>query len=144
MLEFELSFEVERFREAIDRYVDTFKKDIEEEIRRLALSLLVRVKARTPVLTGRLQNSWHTVLPGEHDTYVYSNNLGQTFDGSMGVSAEDGLVVEGFVGTNVPYAIYIEAGHSRKAPTGMLAISVAEMTGELEAAVERALKGKSF
>ena len=96
------------------------------------------VKARNVDLT----RSWGTALAGYAQgsltpTSIIPASLGGAFQ-SAGENTTVG-VVEAWVGTNVEYAIYIEAGHSRKAPQGMVAISVAEMTGALERAVEQAL-----
>jgi hypothetical protein len=138
-----LDFEAARFNASLAIYLQEFKETAATEIGRLALDLLGRVKARTPVDTQRLKNSFHAVLPGQVDNYTYSDNKGRSFDGTLTSHrwAElSNAAVEAVVGSNVPYAIYLEAGHSRKAPTGMLAISVAELAGRMEAVVEIAAK----
>jgi len=144
--DFELTIEAGVFEQEVVGYLHALNKNIEEEMVRLAEDLLRRVRMRTPILTGRLYNSWHIIKPGEMDSYEYSDFTGRSFDGalSVGHAESDEMVIESFVGTNVPYAILIEAGHSRKAPSGMLAISIAEITGGLEKAAEDALNRTTF
>lgn len=146
--------EVGQFNAAWARYTATVNANMAQEVTRVALDLLARIQKKTPVDTGRLRASFHAVLPGETDRYTYQDKEGRTFNGSLGVKGDsvalgdwvlgrgDGKV-GAVVGTNVDYAIYIEAGHSRKAPNGMVAISVAELTGALERAVARALEQAS-
>jgi hypothetical protein len=107
----------------------------QEALLSIALELLRRISMRTPVKTGRLRNSFHLVEPGQTDSYQYNNDLGQTFDGTLSEEGAPGPL-EVLVGTNVLYALAIEAGHSRQAPQGMVAISVAEMQGALEAKLQ--------
>lgn len=139
-----LEFEAARFNASLAIYLQEFRQTAATEIGRLALDLLGRVQARTPVDTQRLKNSFHAVLPGQVDNYTYSDNQGHTFDGTLTNHRWAELsdrVIEAIVGSGgVKYSIFIEAGHSRKAPTGMLSISVAELAGRLEAVVEMAAR----
>lgn len=141
-----VEFETERFNESLKEYVNVFRRDLEETIRVVSLELLSRIQRRTPVATGRLRNSFHAVMPGETDTYVYADNRGRTFWGALDEHShaqDDNEVIEAVVGTNVPYALFIEAGHSRQAPNGMVAISRAEMASVFEAMIEKALEDRT-
>lgn len=134
--------ETERFNAALTQFVIATRGHLRLHLTTLALDLVTRIKYRTPVLTGRLRNSFHAVLPGKTDIYFYSDLYGKTFDGTLREhphAQDDDQAMEAVVGTNVEYAIYIEAGHSRKAPNGMVAVSLAELSGALEAAVEKAM-----
>jgi len=138
-----LEFNAELFNAAMQEYVETFRKNAEFEIQNLALELLTKVERRTPVATGRLQNSFHVIMPGETDSYQYEDHQGHSFDGVLHDHPHAELsdtVIEAVVGSNVPYALRVEAGSSKQAPQGMMAISVAEMMGKLEAAVEKELR----
>jgi phage gpG-like protein len=137
-----VEFELGRFNQSLDRYLQVVQPNVHDAVRTVALDLLARIKQRTPVDTGRLRNSFHAVMPGQTDNYSYSDREGRGYDGSLGVTPKVSVLkgeVEAVVGTNVDYAIFIEAGHSRKAPRGMVAVSVLELTGALEKAVEAAL-----
>lgn len=134
--------ETERFNAALTQFITATRGHIRFELTALALQLNTRIKYRTPVRTGRLRNSFHAVLPGSSDTYFYSDLHGKSFNGVLYEhprAQDDDQAIEAVVGTNVDYAIYIEAGHSRQAPNGMVAVSLAEMAGALEAAVEKAM-----
>ena len=139
-----VEIEVERFNLALTAYVNEFHREVEQTVRQVSNELLYRIRRRTPVDTRRLQNSFHAVMPGEIDTYTYTDDLGRSFDGTLTEhphAENTDETIEAIVGTNVPYAIYIEAGHSRQAPNGMVAISRAEMASTLEALVARAIGG---
>lgn len=149
-----VDLDIAAFNKSLDRYVSTLGPDVVEAVKKLALELLRRIQMKTPTRTGRLKASFHAVLPGEQDRYRYQDLKGHSFDGSTGLTAQGAslrdwimggtnVTIEAIVGTNVDYAIFIEAGHSRKAPNGMVAISVAEMTGALDQAVEAALNNAS-
>jgi hypothetical protein len=107
---------------------------IEEELLKHAFEFLRRVQVRTPVRTGRARNSWHLIKPESEDLYQYTDNHGTSFDGTLSDGHTDPL--EAVVGSNVPYMIALEAGHSRQAPNGMVAITLAELSGALEARLE--------
>jgi len=144
-----LELDVEMFNASMKEYVETFRKNAEFEVQNLALELLGKIERRTPTVTHRLQNSFHVIMPGETDSYQFEDAEGHSFDGVLHdhphaeLSDEVIEAVVGSSGTAVPYNIIIEAGHSAKAPHGMMAISFAEMAGRLEAAIAKEM-GKGF
>jgi hypothetical protein len=98
-----------------------------------------RIAMKTPVDTGRARASWHVVPPGtETDHHQYQDLHGQTFDGSL--AGESTGPMESIVGTNVEYMIFLEAGHSRQAPEGMVMLSLMEMRGLLAKMIEDTVK----
>jgi len=110
---------------------------MEEELKKIAFEMLARIAARTPVKTGRARNSWHVIGPNEQDSYSYSDDQGHAFDGSTGDAAGP---LEAIVTSNVPYMLSLEAGHSRQAPHGMVAVTIAEFHDALNARVEAILR----
>jgi len=138
------------FNGALERYLVAFKTGAEDAVIKTALELLGRIQMKTPTDTFRCKNSFHAVLPGQRDNhFAYKDILGKTWEGALGEAAARDVIrgeYEAIVGTNVFYAIFLEAGHSRQAPSGMVAVSVAEMTSALDAAVEKALNeaGQGF
>lgn len=101
-----------------------------------------QVKARTPVRTRRLQTSIH-VVESSPDSYPYTDDRGRSFDGALTtIPVDDDEVV---VGTNVPYAIYVEAGTVNMAPRGMFATTEVEIAPDLavrmNAVLERLWRG---
>ena len=89
-----------------------------------------RVKIRTPVRTRRLQTSIHGV-ESSPDSYPYTDDKGRSFEGALSTGPVDDDEV--IVGTNVPYAIYVEGGTSSSnyRPTGMFAVTETEIAPDL-------------
>ena len=108
-----------------------------EEFLRFVFEAERRIIMRTPVRTGRAKNSWHTVKGNEPDAFQYTDNEGNAFDGALGLPAGDPW--EAVVGSNVVYMIALEAGHSRQAPNGMVAITLAEIEGGLDRRLDQIL-----
>jgi len=76
------------------------------------LEFMVRVKARTPVRTGHLQNSWGAIKR-QSDVEIYNT---------------------------ADYAEHVEYGTDRQAPRGMLRATLLEMPEIMAIAAERAKK----
>lgn len=131
--------EMSRFNAGITRFISRFSPNVSALVRAHGLDLLARIQARTPRRTGRLANSFHMIPPNSRlFRFTYADSTGRSFEGSLeGVTTGPFEVV---VGTNVEYAPAIEAGHSRQAPQGMVAVSVREKSTELEAAIAQAVR----
>jgi len=127
--------EAERFVAALAIFHDLVGGNVDRLVTAHALDYQMRVQMRTPVRTGRLRNSIHTVPPNSSDTFSYRDNTGRSFSGALGVRTGPG---EAVVGTNVEYAAAIEAGWSRQAPSGMFALAFKEKTSDLEREIEAA------
>jgi len=89
------------------------RETMNDTLRTVALDFERRAADKTPVGdTGRAKGGWRT------------KKAGKFWD-----------VVNG-----VPYIVPLEFGHSRQAPAGMVRVSIAELTGDDVAAVEKALR----
>ena len=121
-----------RLSRAIQAMVISLDADANDAVTAVGLTLLFKVQAKTPVDTGRLRASWHMIPPNsQSDPFSnYQDLLGRTFLGNL--QAPRTGPGEVIVGTNVPYGIFIEAGHSIQAPRGMLSVSMIEIFGQLE------------
>jgi len=109
----------------VQLYLKALESTLPPFIHVFAVNLVRRIQQRTPVLTRRLQNSFHVVPPNtSSDTFSYADDRGHTFSGGLQGSTGP---FEAMVGTNVPYGWLIESGSSRKAPTGMVGVSVGEV-----------------
>ena len=129
------------FRAGLARFWQRFGGTLTPLVTAHALDLQRRIQLRTPVRTSRLRNSIHTVPPNSRgDGFAYGDNTGRQFNGALNRGAVMTGPYEAIVGTNVEYALAIEAGHSRQAPHGMFAVSVREKAGALDAEVERRLR----
>jgi hypothetical protein len=125
-----VSVEAHRLTEAFKRLNDAGVL-MQKDVVAFAAEATQRIAMRTPVDTGRARASWHMVPPNTSaDGFEYSDRHGEHFDGSLeGVQTGP---MEAVVGTNVQYMIYLEAGHSRQAPNGMVALTLQELRGRLE------------
>ena len=136
-----IEFEVVQFGQSLARFWEATHAGFMSTVVELAMDLLARIQMRTPVDTGRARNSWHLIRPGTTtDSFVYTDGKGKGYDGGLGQVGMTG--VQAGVGTNVVYMINLEAGHSRQAPGGMVAISVQELRGALDAKVAEVLKAR--
>lgn len=99
--------------------------------KRIALDLLRRIVFKTPVDTGRARGNWQT------STGEGNNRALERLDPSgnnalaQGVSAVSAAQPYGLITifNNVEYIRFLEMGSSRQAPTGMVAVSLAEVRG---------------
>lgn len=120
MSELAFNLEVDAWARALDIDVTTFAKSV-------ALDLTTKIIERTPVLTGTAQNNWN-VSDKAPDLTV--REVGQTRPAaSLGEPPY-------FIANNLPYIVPLENGHSKQAPSGMVAVSLAEMAARIEATVE--------
>lgn len=136
-----VDIELTQFNAALERYLQVVPQDVGTAVETLAFDLEGRVKLRSAVDTGRLRASIHTRLPGTRSGYTYRDTQGRSFDGTLDTAPASPLtgVIEAVVGTNVGYAPVIEANGGKATAPGMWRVSIAEMRGELDRAVERVL-----
>lgn len=120
--------DVAAFEAAARDFLDTVIIVVQLEQWAVAELFMQRVKLRTPVRTGRLQASIHVVKTSP-DSYPYVDYTGRSFDGSLSTGPVDGDEV--IVGTNVPYAIYVEGGAQGREPRGMFATTEVEIAPDL-------------
>lgn len=135
--EIKVSVAIEKFNAALIKYISVLQTDVSKTVAQSAFKLEAMMKRRCPVDTGRLRASIHTTLFNQTPAFSYSDKKGNTFDGSFGHAPKTALTA--LVGTNVEYAIYIEAGHSGQAPAGFARISLEELHGGLLSAVKAEL-----
>jgi hypothetical protein len=153
--------EVARFNATATIYIRTFQLSTQTAIKKLAFELEGRVKERTPVDTGRLRASIHTVLYGEGRAFAYSaSSLSKSEQGRVRAQAKAGGVkapriaktsfdgtlqtvprtpYEAVVGTNVNYAKYLEHGSSKMAPRAMFRFGLMSLRGSMRYAIAREL-----
>ena len=123
-----------KFRTDLKRFSQLVEKDVGTVRRRVAKALYEKTSRRTPVDTGRLRASWALSdgTPSNYTAPVGASGLGPvtaTFSNPFEAS---------YLVNNLPYVLPIEfGGHSRKAPAGMVRISIAEVDAELKSVLER-------
>lgn len=133
----DVAVEVQSFVTSLELFRQLIGANADDLVMAHALDLQARIQMRCPVLTGRLRNSFHVIPPNTSgDRFRYTDSTGRSFNGAL--DGERTGPGEAVVGTNVPYALAIEAGGSRQAPQGMVAVSVKEKTDELDKELEAA------
>jgi len=98
-------------------------------VQKIALDLLGRVVMRTPVDSGRLRANW-SVSINYRDMNIreVDDKLGSgTIAAGRATIASMKVPQVVYLQNNLPYVSAIENGHSRQAPIGMLAVSLAEL-----------------
>lgn len=110
--------------------LDRFLRDATlEATKKIAMEVLSRVVLKSPVDTGRFRGNW-TVSLNTPDLSVTDG-----VDPSGGTTiARGSSVITGmrepkvvYVANNLPYAERLENGHSKQAPAGMVAVTLAEL-----------------
>lgn len=119
-------------------------------VRKVSLEVLRRVVLKTPVDTGRARGSWQTTVNRppieEKEVASYTKQTGETVSGyTRGKRGTDktgsrvinqGLLVltnyrlgqTVFISSNLSYIEALEHGHSKQAPAGMVAVTLAELS----------------
>ena len=121
MTGFTFAADLAAFAEAIDVDLDTVHERVIHDIHN-------RVTMRTPVDTGRARASWQ-ITTGAPSNFVPA-------PGTYGpppppatppMSIKDTV----YITNNIPYIEYLENGTSDQSPTGMVAITLAEIEAEI-------------
>jgi len=120
------------FANQIDVEFEGNLKQLRLVIRRIALQALEKVVNRTPVDTGRARGNWFVQIgsAGFEVTTDTDKNGNVTISRGASVIAtyadsDDFPVIS--IYNNLPYINRLEHGHSKQAPAGMVAITVAEL-----------------
>lgn len=103
---------------------DTQPEEVTTIVRRLTLEALRRIVLRTPVKTGRAQNSWQTTIGAPTNDDV---RLADPISAGEAVLQALPHFEAAHVGSNVPYILPLENGHSQRSADGMVAVTVEEL-----------------
>ncbi len=106
---------------------------------RFAVEIFTGVVKRTPVDTGRARSGWQIAI-GEIPTGNPPSSMAApsiSFDRRRlnfvpGVSGIETV----FIVNNVDYIVFLEAGHSRQSPHGMVAVTMAGIQGRIDAIIK--------
>ena len=142
-----------------DRDLKAFGKALGIEVvtvqKKVSFDLFRRLVSRTPVDTGRARSGWNIAVdhpdrsvpaPIEH-TDMQTGKAPSPAAGEIR-AAEVGTALAAlkpgdyrpvWISNNLPYIVELEKGHSRQAPAGMVALSIAETELELDVAMRKAI-----
>jgi hypothetical protein len=102
--------------------------------RRLALDALTRIVRRSPVDTGRFRGNWQVTIGGVTDTpqpNTYDQGGEPTIAAGSAVIAGIQAYQTSHIQNALPYAIPLEDGHSKQAPSGVVGLTLLELQGAL-------------
>lgn len=110
----------------------------------LTLETHRRLVLRTPVDTGRARGNWMLSVD-EPDSSTRPDNFDRNGAAAAAEAAGFAKQVDFgdnvFIVNNLPYIEPLENGHSKQAPNGMVAVTVAEMQAFGEALVQQLERG---
>lgn len=133
-----------KFGEALARFA---KAETPERARllhrRLTLEALTRIVRRTPVDTGRARGNWQTSVGAPRGESVLATSKAIAPVVASGSAALRDLEPFGvtFIANNLVYIEPLENGHSKQAPEGMVAVTLAELAAGLNLAADAQLGG---
>lgn len=131
---------VREFNLALDTFIGKQVPEIARAAhRKVVLDAHRKLVMKSPVDTGRFRGNWivSTSSPNTGTTDV--RDPGARGQPPGGASQSAALAAVGamvpysvaFIQNNLPYALRLEQGHSKQAPAGMVALTLAELTTEL-------------
>jgi len=116
----------------IDKCISNLEQQRAMVVKKIAFDLFRKVILKTPVLTGRARANWLvSVSTPRSDTTDETDKTGmQTLSEVQGVIANWKADSDIYLSNNLPYIYGLERGRSKKAPRGMVKISVTEFLNE--------------
>lgn len=116
------------FGDQIAAFADKAEAKLDLAVRKISLELFSRVILKTPVLSGRLRGNWQVAVGTVPNGTLDLEDKSGTATISAATAATSGLAAGDviFLVNNLPYAQRIEDGYSKKAPAGMVGLSVQE------------------
>jgi hypothetical protein len=110
------------------KWVDKTEKKMDLAVRKVTLEMFKRVILRSPVDTGRFLGNWQTAIGSvpsgtlDLDDKSGTATVAKSTAVTMGVKAGDTITLV----NNLPYGPRLENGWSRRAPNGMVSLTVQE------------------
>lgn len=118
------------FSLSVDAWIKKAKGKTSQVVRKIAFDMSSRIIGRTPVKTGRARANWMLGIGTPNTQTVDATDKDGNATSTMILSEltnynfETGKPI--FITNSVPYIVPLENGHSKKAPDGMVKITVAE------------------
>lgn len=125
------------FSIACDRFAAKMKLGVTTVQKRIAFDLYGRIIAKTPVDTGRARASW-TIASGSPDRTVAAQGGLPAPQIPLGLLVKPGETI--WIANNLPYITALEDGHSKQAPSGMVALSIEEIRLKMRALISEGLR----
>ncbi len=113
--------------------ISKFAKEIPEELivdnlKSIVIDLMERIVPRTPIKTGRARHNWRVAIGKIPSTeLLIPDPVGVA---KVVVNQIKSTTTAVYIVNNVPYIGFLEDGHSKQAPLGMVAISFEEVANK--------------
>ena len=122
--------EFARFDAKMEQTFHEFTVEIPNNFKKeLSTTLLSKIVTRTPVDTGRARGGW---IVGIGNSSIREGSLDRsgipTINRGSAVIDRANINDRIFISNKVPYIRRLERGHSRQAPRGFVALSIAELS----------------
>lgn len=138
-----LDVETKNFNMHVNQFLRSTSIDIDKGLKKFAFDLLKKIILKNPVDTGRSRAAWYVSavkLGGAGVSFsltqrrAKSHNIDAANEGLRQGKYRDHLgpfITDKWIEmiNGVDYIIFLEYGHSRQAPYGMVRVSIREMTG---------------
>lgn len=126
------------FALSVKKFVEKTKLKPQLVIKKVAFDMLSTIMQRSPVRTGRFRANWHVTIDAPDDWKTERTDK----RGEKTLKKVEGLL-EGadifeciYILNNLEYAIPLEYGHSKQAPSGMVRITIKEFEQFLKDALK--------
>jgi hypothetical protein len=93
--------------------------------------LFLGIFSKTPFLTGRAQNNWQVTLGAPSNASIPGPPWPDTLQNGFTVINRMKRFQDSFISNNVSYIADLENGWSDKAPQGMVAVTLAEVSAQM-------------
>jgi len=116
----------------IDKCISNLEQQRAMIVKKIAFDLFRKIIFKTPVQTGRARANWLvSVVAPRSETVDETDKTGIRAIGNV-QSVINGWTADSdiYLSNNLPYIYGLERGRSKKAPHGMVKISVAEVLNE--------------
>ncbi len=146
-----IDVDTRNFNKAIKKFIKKSDLDATIILKKIAFDLLSWILTpppyrKHPVLTGRARAAWYPSIKGLGGNFDFNKDV-DPLESQVGKGKREGDFKDeskGFTNkyiemiNGVDYIIYLEYGHSKSAPAGMVRISMRQMTGKMPKALDKA------
>ena len=120
------------FGKDVEKWAESAGESLQDVIEGTALSMYTSVIKRSPIDKGTFRGNWR-INAGYIDDIVDDSTQPEM---NPNLSAKVGESI--YISNSLPYAVALEEGHSKQAPLGIVAVTVADFNRAAEVAAIKA------
>jgi hypothetical protein len=121
--------QIRAFNLPLEKFAKALNLNLRTVVQRVALDAYTRITLRTPVDTGRARSSWQLSVKNPSGAVPPPGTYAAPGPPDVsGITGEE----EVWIASNLDYILPLEQGHSGQAPSGMVMITAAEISAEIE------------